>query len=56
MAQIPWLNKMHSKSFFRKEKADKGFLKYSFQKSSSNISILFLGIIKNPSKNFSTKF
>ena len=56
MTQAHWLDKIHSKNFFKEKKANKGFLEYSFQKSFSNFFMLFLEVIKNPSKNFSTKF
>ena len=44
------------KNLFKEKKVNKGSLEYSFQKSSSSFCILLLGVIKNPSKNVSTKF
>ena len=43
MAQAQRLDKIYSENFFREKKANKGFLEYSFQMSSSNYCIMFLG-------------
>ena len=43
MTQAYWLDRMHSKNFFKEKKANQGFLEYSLQKSASNFCIFFRG-------------
>ena len=56
MTQAHLLDKIHSENYFRDKKANKDYLEYFFQDSPSNFFVLFLGVIKNHSINFSTKF
>ena len=56
MTQAHWLDKIRFENLFKEKKTNKGFLEYSFQKSSWNFCTLFLEVIENPFKSFRTKF